>query len=101
MKSLPILAIGAALLAGSSALASAQPHDGDHDRRVEDRHFQGDRDRHEDRDDRRFYGDRDGRFERERYFVGQRQFIQGYYWTWDGGRWYRRDNRGINLYFNF
>jgi hypothetical protein len=21
--------------------------------------------------------------------------------AWDGGRWYRRDNRGINLYFNF
>src|SRR5258708_20660289 len=66
MKSLRILAIGAALIAGSTALASAQHwdrddrHDRDHDRHDNDRHFDRDRGRGDhDRDDRRFRRDRD------------------------------------------
>jgi len=129
MNRLRMLLVAAALMAGGSALASAQPNDRDdrgwgdrdhyrdHDRR--DNHDDGryfrfrddggryfryhddrrfvDRDNRwfHDRDDRRFY-DRDD----HRYFVGQRRWINGYYWTWDGDRWCRRDN-GVVLYFGF
>jgi Ni/Co efflux regulator RcnB len=95
MKRLQMFLIAAALMTGGSALASAQPmdHDGGrgdrfHDRDRDDRRFR-------DRDDRRFV-DRDD----HRYFVGERRFFNGYYWTWDGGRWCRRDGRAV-FYFNF
>jgi hypothetical protein len=114
MKLLRTLAIGAALIAGSSALAVAQPEDhgrGDRDhgrnfdrdrRGRDDRHFNGDR------DGRRFYGDRDDRyFVRSRpayvygsYYVGERRYFNGYNWTWDGYRWCRHD-RGLTFYLNF
>ncbi|HEY6305287.1 MAG TPA: hypothetical protein VI488_02365 [Candidatus Angelobacter sp.] len=94
MKRLRMLLIAAALMAGGSALASAQPMDRDgrgdrfHDRNRDDRRFR-------DRDDRRF-ADRDD----HRYFVGERRFFSGYYWNWDGARWCRRDGRAL-IYFNF
>jgi Ni/Co efflux regulator RcnB len=93
MKRLQIYLIAAALMTGGSALASAQPidhgrGDGFHDRDRDDRRFR-------DRDDRRFV-DRDA----HRYSVGERRFFNGYYWTWDGGRWCRRDGRAV-FYFNF
>ncbi len=110
MKILRKVAIGAALIAGSSALASAQPfphRDGgprDRDRgRVvvrerDDRRFV--------RDDRRFYGDRDdwrfrgGFVDHDRFFVGQSRFYNGFYWIWDGYRWCRHE-RGLTFYLNF
>lgn len=121
MNRLKTLLIAAAVVTGSSALASALPNDhdgrgyGDRDRsRYEDRGRDNerrlDRDdyRFRDRDDHRFrdredhrFRDRDGRrrFDRDeqRYFVGERRWISGYYWTWDGSRWCRRDG-GINIY---
>src|SRR5437899_12232809 len=125
MKRLRMLLIGAALMTGGSALVSAQPvdHDGRHqvnrDRERDDRGFRGDRDyrrfhRDYDRDDRRFFQDRDDRrfdryrddrrfvehFDRPRYVFGERRFFNGYYWTWDGDRWCRRDGR-FTFYFNF
>jgi hypothetical protein len=82
----------------------------------DDRRFYGDRDYHRfyrdrddrgfrDRDDRRFFVDRDDRrfFDRDdrRFFVvGERRFFNGYYWTWDGDRWCRRDGRFF-VYFRF
>jgi hypothetical protein len=115
-----MLLVAAALMIGGSALASALPND--HDRRDYDdraqyrgddhdrgRHNgwykQGDRDDHyfRDRDDRRFRGDDDRRyFDRDdhRYYVGERRWFSGYYWNWDGGRWYRRNN-GVNIYLSF
>lgn len=117
MKSLRVLAIGAALIAGGSALASAQPNDhrGDRDDDRGNRYYQGDRDDHRfrggrpnriywrDNDDRRGYFDRDrGRVivVRQPYFVGERRFFNGYYWTWDGDRWCRRDH-GFKIFFSF
>jgi hypothetical protein len=114
-----MLLIASALMAGGTALASAQPRDHD-DRGYRDRddYRYRDRDdyRYRDRDDRHFDRDRDDRrwahrdFDRyryryydrddHRYFVGERRFINGYYWTWDGGRWCRRDG-GVTLYFGF
>jgi Ni/Co efflux regulator RcnB len=95
MKRLRMLLIASALMAGGTALASAQPRD--HDDRGyrdrDDRHV--DRDRHDRRSVRRDF-DRDDR----RYFVGERRFVNGYYWTWDGGRWCRRDG-GVTLYLGF
>ena len=116
MKRLRMLLMASALMAGGTALASAQPRD--HDDR-------GDRDRDDryrnthrfDRDDRRFRRDFDRddyRFRRSfdrddyrsfdrddhRFFVGERRFINGYYWTWDGARWCRRDGR-VRFYFSF
>ena len=97
-------------MAGGTALASAQPRDHD-DRGYRDRddrdfyryHHRFDRDdrrfRDRDRDDRRF-ARRDFDRDDHRYFVGQRRFINGYYWTWDGARWCRRDG-GVVLYFGF
>lgn len=120
MNRLRILAIGAALIAGSSALAWAQPHD--RDGRFEDRdhdrgrgHHYG-RDRHRD-NDRRFR-DRDDRrsFRGERViivrqrprvfvaaplFVGEQRYYDGYNWYWDGYRWCRHDRSGILIYFRF
>jgi hypothetical protein len=94
MKRLRVFLIGAALMTAGSALATAQPFD--HDGR-------GDRDRdryeHRDRDDRRFRDRDDYRF-RASYRVGERRFFNGYYWTWDGARWCRRDG-GLTLYFGF
>ena len=104
MKRLRMFLIAAALMTAGSALATAQPfeHDGRRDRdrdRVERRSDRDDR-RFRDRDDRRFYArgfyDRDDRH----YFVGERRYINGYYWTWDGGRWCRRDG-GVSLYLAF
>jgi Ni/Co efflux regulator RcnB len=93
MKRLRMLLIASALMAGGTALASAQPRDHD------DRGYRDRDDRHFDRDDRRFV--RRG-FDRDdhRYFVGERRFFNGYYWTWDGGRWCRRDGRAV-FYFGF
>jgi Ni/Co efflux regulator RcnB len=97
MKRLQMFLIAAALMTGGSALASAQPmdhgrgdrfHDGDRDR--DDRRFRDRDDR--DRNDRRFVD--------HRYVVGERRFFNGYSWTWDGGRWCRRDGRAV-FYFNF
>jgi hypothetical protein len=130
MNRIKTILIGAALVAASSALASAQPkndvrylgryEDRDHDRnrdRDNDRRFDRDRDRGEhrnfrDRDDRRFVdrddrrgfrGRDDFRFrDRDdyRYRVGESRFFNGYYWNWDGNRWCRRD-RGVQIYFRF
>jgi hypothetical protein len=74
----------------------------------DDRHFRDRDDRrfYRDRDDRRFFGDRDDwRFYRDRddrrfFVVGERRFFNGYYWTWDGDRWCRRDGRFF-VYFRF
>ncbi len=133
-------------MAGSSALAVAQPND-HRDGRQEDRgrsntdrggnfnkgggnfnkggrdfnnggrNFNDDRGRNVDNDNR-FRGkpngiywrdnDADRHFDRDRgrvvvtqpYFVGERHFFNGYYWTWDGDRWCRRDN-GIQIFFRF
>lgn len=105
MKRLRMLLIASALMAGGTALASAQPRDHDWD----DRGYRGYRDRDDrdfyryhhrfDRDDRRFVR-RDFDRDDHRYFVGERRFINGYYWTWDGGRWCRRDGRVV-MYFGF
>jgi len=129
MNRLRMLLVAAALMAGGSALASAQPydHDGrDGGRYDRDRHFDRDRrdrdDRRDfrDRDDHRNFRDRDDRRFRDRddrrfvdrddhrffeyggphYIVGDRRWFNGYYWTWDGSRWCRRD-RGVVLYFGF
>jgi hypothetical protein len=115
MKRLGMFLMAAALMTGGSALATAQPfeHDGrrDGDRdRFERRYDRDDyrfrdRDDHRfrDRDDRRFVVRNDYRFhDRDDYrvAVGERRFFNGYYWTWDGSRWCRRNN-GITLYFGF
>ena len=123
MNRLKTLLIAAAVVTGSSALASALPndHDGrgfedrdryryeDHDRGRhngwgrrfdrDDRAYFVDRDdyrRFRDRDDYRYFRDRDD----YRYFIGQRRWINGYYWTWDGDRWCRRDG-GVSIYLRF
>ena len=123
MNRLKTLLIAAAVVTGSSALASALPndHDGrgfdDRDRYRYEDHDRGrhngwgrrfdrddrarfvDRDddrRFRDRDDRRYFRDRDD----YRYFVGERRWINGYYWTWDGDRWCRRDS-GVSIYLRF
>jgi Ni/Co efflux regulator RcnB len=80
MKRLRMYLIAAALMTGGSALASAQPMDHNGFR---------DRDRYQDRDDRRFRDRDDRRFrdrDDHRYVAGERRFFNGYYWTWDGGR---------------
>ncbi len=120
MNRLKTLLIAAAVVTGSSALASALPkdHDGrgygdrdgyryeDRDRRDHDNERRWDRDdfRFCDRDHHRYFrGDDDRRFrDRDdyRYFVGERRWVNGYYWTWDGGRWCRRDG-GVNIYLRF
>lgn len=99
MKRLRMLLIASALMAGGTALASAQPRDHSGYRDRDDRHVDRDDRGYRDRDDQRFARrnfDRDD----HRYFVGERRFFNGYYWTWDGGRWCRRAN-GVNLYFSF
>jgi hypothetical protein len=92
MKRLKMYLIAAALMTGGSALASAQPMDHGRDHgRYEERgrdHFV----------ERRF--DRPVRVRNEHFIVGERRFFNGYYWTWDGGRWCRRDGRAA-FYFNF
>jgi Ni/Co efflux regulator RcnB len=93
MKRLRMLLIASALMAGGTALASAQPRD--HDDRGRDRDDRARYTHRFDRDDRRFR-DRDDHV----YVVGQRRFINGYYWTWDGARWCRRDG-GVTFYFGF
>ena len=122
MNRFKMLLIGALMTAGS-ALATAQPydhdgrgdrdggryydHDRDHDRGWHNGWYHGDRDDrrfNRDRDDRRFVRDRDDRrfFDRDdrRVFVGERRFFNGYYWTWDGNQWCRRDGRFV-VYFRF
>ena len=117
MNRFKMLLIGALMTAGS-ALATAQPYDhdgrgdrdgGGHSYRDRDRRFYGDRDDHRfyrDRDDRRFVRDRDDwrsyrdRDDRRFFVVGERRFFNGYYWTWDGNRWCRRDGRLV-VYFRF
>ncbi|MBZ5523133.1 MAG: hypothetical protein LAP21_12920 [Acidobacteriia bacterium] len=113
MNRIKTILFGAALVAASSALASAQPvndrHEGryedrDHDRgrgRDNDRRFDRDRGRDDhrdfrDRDDRRYFHDRDD----YRYRVGERRFFNGYYWNWDGNRWCRNE-RGAQIHFRF
>jgi hypothetical protein len=92
MKNLRMLLIGAALITGGSALASAQPiehHDNwgysDHDR-DRDQNRDRDRDRREvrerDRDDNRRF-DRDDRF-RDR---DDRRVYEQRRMHWDGYRW--------------
>ncbi|HKF22638.1 MAG TPA: hypothetical protein VKE93_13800 [Candidatus Angelobacter sp.] len=118
MNRFKMLFIGALMTAGS-ALATAQPYDHnergdrdggkyyDHDR-DHDRRSYGDRDDrrfYRDRDDRRFVRDRDDRrfFDRDDHrvvIVGERRFFNGYYWTWDGNQWCRRDGRFV-VYFRF
>lgn len=109
MNRLKTLLIAAAIVTGGSALASALPNDHDgrgygyrdrsrYEERDRDHERRRDRDdyRFRDRDDRRHVVDRDD----HRYFVGERRWISGYYWTWDGDRWCRR-NRGVNIYLGF
>jgi len=115
MNRLKTLLMAAAVVTGSSALASALPNDhgyGDRDRsRYEDRDRGRDNERRLDRDDYRFRDRDDHRYFRghdrrhfapgdHRYFVGESRWINGYYWTWDGERWCR-SNRGINIYLSF
>jgi hypothetical protein len=123
MKRFKLLLVAAALITGGSALASALPNDhygrdyDDHDagrhngwyrQHVDhdDHRYSRDYDDHRfrDRDDyRHFRGDDDRRvFDRDehRYVVGERRWFNGYYWNWDGGRWYRRNN-GVNIYLSF
>jgi hypothetical protein len=121
MNRIKTILIGAALVAASSALASAQPTNDRRDGRYEDRDHnrgRGDHDRYSDRhrdNDRRFDRDRDRDYHREyryrddrsfrdrddyRYRVGERRFFNGYYWDWDGSRWCRRDH-GVQIYFRF
>ena len=120
MKRIKMMLLGAALVAASSALASAQPNDQnykghfeergrDNDRNVvrhdndrrdygrydNDRHFDRDRDFHASR-----FVDRDGDRDRYQYRVGERRFFNGFYWNWDGSRWCRQSN-GISFYLNF
>jgi Ni/Co efflux regulator RcnB len=107
MKRLRMLLIATALITAGSALASAQPRDhdgrgnGDRDRFTDrDRGFDHDRNRDDrgryfDRDDRRFF-DRDD----HGYTIGERRWLNGYYWNWDGQRWRRRDGRAV-IHFNF
>ena len=122
MNRLKMLLIAAALMTGGSALASAQPRD--HDDRDRDRYRNEDHDRgrDHDRDDRRYRFDRDDHhyvdrehfrsFRREddgppfrdrdevRFYVGQRRYINGFYWTWDGERWCRYHD-GLRIYLSF
>ena len=87
MNRLKLLLIGAALITGGSALASAQTA------RVEvayHDHYRDDR-----RDDRRFenrYRDnhivyREYRVERPRFEIGARRFYGGRWQHWDGRAW--------------
>jgi hypothetical protein len=122
MNRFKTLLIAAAVITGSSALASALPndHDGrgfeDRDRYRYEDHDRGrhngwgrrfDRDDHAyfvDRDDRRFRDRDDFRYNRDRddrrFFVGERRWFNGYYWTWDGDRWCRSNN-GVSIYLRF
>jgi hypothetical protein len=124
MKILRKLAIGAALIAGSSALASAQSYvhrDGGPEYRGRNWGQQVDHGRDSRqfvRNDQRFYGVRDDRrfnddrgyFVREepryvaqpQFYVGQERFYNGSYWTWDGSQWCRRGrSSGITFSFSF
>jgi len=112
MKRLRMFLVAAALMTAGSALATAQSfyhdHDGwrDRDRDRFERRYDHDHDRFErryDRDDFRFRAHYDRRFvdrDYRTYYVGERRFFNGYYWTWDGDRWCRRD-RGVTFYFSF
>src|SRR5215475_6219476 len=101
MKRMRMFLVAAALMTAGSALATAQPFDHDHDGRRDrdrdrvERRYDRDNFRFRDRDDFRFrnrydrgFVDRDYRA----YRVGERRFFNGYYWTWDGNRWCRRDS---------
>jgi hypothetical protein len=73
----------------------------------DNRRFFGDRDdhgRYVDRGNRRFFGDRDDHRSFDRhdlsYYIGERRWFDGFYWTWDGQRWCRRDGRAV-FYFSF
>jgi hypothetical protein len=101
MNRLRLMLVGAALIIGGSALASAQvmqqdvayrdrDHDRDRDRdRDHDRgrynNYRVYRDHDGDRDDRRFYRDRDDRRYYRRYDHDRR--YDGYNRRWDGRRW--------------
>ncbi len=121
MNRFKTLLIAAAVVTGSSALASALPkdHDGrgygdrdgyryeDRDRgrdHENERRYDPDDRRFRDRDDHRYFrGDNERRFydrDDRRYWVGERRWFNGYYWTWDGGRWCRRDG-GVSIYLRF
>jgi hypothetical protein len=89
-----MLLVAAALMAGGSALASAQPMERegarDYERaRIHERDGHGFRDRDayrfRDRNDHRIVG----RVDRGR-FIGERRLFYGSYWSWDGNSWCRR-----------
>jgi hypothetical protein len=97
MNRLRLMLVGAVLVTGGSALASAQViqqdvayHDRDRDRdRDHDRDRDRDRDRYRayrdgDRDDRRYIDRDDRRYDRGYY---DRGYHDGYQRRWDGRRW--------------
>src|SRR5260221_8237357 len=110
MNRLRVLLIGAALMTGGSALASAQTisleltayHDRDRDR-DRDRDWDRDRDRDHDRryyhhhyrdydrDDRRYFHDRDDR--RFYYYDNDDRRFDRAHWRWDGYFWLHWDGR--------
>lgn len=84
MNRLRVLLIGAALITGGSALASAQTL------RQDVAYHDQDRDRH--RDDRKSYDRyRDQRYERNYRSDHDRRYENGY--RWDGRRWQHWDGR--------
>ena len=87
MKSLRMLLIGAALITGGSALASAQPIEHHDNRTYSDHDRDRDRDRRDvrdhDRDDRRHF-DRDDYRWRDR---DDRRVYEQRRMHWDGYRW--------------
>jgi len=92
MNRLRMMLVGAALITGGSALASAQVvqqdvafRDHDRDRDREYNNYRVYRDHDGDRDDRRVYRDRDDR----RYVDRDWRYDRGYNGNrrWDGRRW--------------
>jgi hypothetical protein len=90
-----MLLIGAALMTGGSALASAQTislqvaayhdRDRDRDRDYDRRYYDRDYGRHYyDRDDRRYFHDREAR---RRYYEHEERRFDRVRWRWDGAFW--------------
>jgi len=65
------------------------------DRRFDDRRFHEGFIRFGDRDDRWFFFHHDRPF-----FIGERYWYDGFYWTWDGYRWRRWDG-GVAIFLRF
>ncbi len=90
MNRLRILLIGAALMTGSAALASAQTvslhvtafNDRDRDRDHDRRYY--------DRDDRRYFRDHEAR---RRYYEFEERRFDRARWRWDGSFWLHWDGR--------